>query len=119
MLLSISTFTDTAVIPSSICMIQNFCFEFDMNVLDYPKRSLELYKVLLVLQFSTDWLNQVYIVMNFVPFYFALLDLLVIFGQNNARVGEEGTSHYSNNKTATSCNREHQTLFKKKKAIIS
>jgi len=66
------------------------CFEFDMNVLDYSKKSLALCKVLLVLHFFTDWLNQVYIVMSFVPFYSALLDLLVIFGQNNALIRGRG-----------------------------
>lgn len=69
MLLSIFTFTHLAVIPSYVCTQQNSCYEFYTNVLDYPKRLFVLCKILLALQFSTDLLNQVYIVMNFVPFY--------------------------------------------------
>lgn len=52
---SISDFTDVAVISSS-CKQQNSCFDFYMNVLDYPKRLLVLCKILLVLQCSTGGL---------------------------------------------------------------
>lgn len=52
---SISTFTDIAVIPSS-CKQQNSCFEFYVDVFHYPNRTLVLCKILLILQYSAGGL---------------------------------------------------------------